>query len=269
MRTVVYLIFAMLSFSVSSQNCNGVTYDHCKNVVEGDECIEVAECQEGYSCWCGWCILDECSEEIHLDYPIMQQVRGVIDKPKGDLYYEDVYKINSLLVVGDPMGNGPVVNINGIQCLTSLRDLHITWNPSLSNIAPIAHLSSLESLKLMHNDIVDIGPLSGLHGIMELDLSDNQNLASLMPLANLTNLEDLGLSDCNIGDISHLSNLINLGDVDLSWNRITNIGPLVDNMGIGARDYVSVKNNWIDCADQATNIQTLRDRGVDLVVDCP
>jgi hypothetical protein len=198
----------------------------------------------------------------------MQQVRGAIDKPKGDLYYEDVYKITSLLVVGDPMGNGPVCSLNGMQCLTSLRDLYIGDNPDLSNISPISHLKNLESLRMPFNDVVDIGPLSGLHGLVELELSDNKNLASLVPLSNLNSLSKLDLSSSNVTDIAPLSNPVGLAIVDLSWNKITDLGPLVDNQGIGAGDHISVKHNWLDCTEQSANIQALRDRGVDLDTDC-
>jgi internalin A len=50
---------------------------------------------------------------------------------------------------------------------------------------------------------------------------------------------------------------------------VGDLSPLVANPGVGAGDTINLPGNPIDCAAQAANIQALRDRGVDLRVDCP
>ncbi len=56
----------------------------------------------------------------------------------------------------------------------------------------------------------------------------------------------------------------------LTKNRISDIGPLVANEGIGEGDVVSIDDNELDCDDAQTeaHLAELRDRGVDVWDDC-
>lgn len=264
---VPFVLFSLCCAIVIS--CGNSHYDPCSKAIVGGECLEDFDCGQGKGCRCGWCVLEECAGVINIAHPLDRTVRSIINKPKGDLYYEDVKGITSLGFTGDPMGYGVLSSIEGIQCLTGLREIYFTYNGTLSDISPLRHLIYIRVLQLIGNNITDITPISELYLLEELDLSENPDLSDIRPLSGLNSLIDLRISSSKVEDIFPLSDLISLAYVDLSWNRITNIGPLVDNLGIGAGDYVSVENNWIECADQATNIQTLRDRGVDLIVDCP
>ena len=74
----------------------------------------------------------------------------------------------------------------------------------------------------------------------------------------------------NISDLGPLSGLTALSGLSLQDNAISDLSPLLANSGLGADDAISLRDNPIDCADQADNIQALLDRGVDLYVpQCP
>jgi hypothetical protein len=184
-------------------------------------------------------------------------------------------------------------NIDPIADLVNLTELDLSMNTHITDISPLAGLKNLQILNLSDNEIGDIEPLSGLAELVYLDISRNE-IESFHPLSSLeslvelhaegagpgkqmdigsmyllTNLEVLQLRANNIMDINALSGLSKLSYVDLSMNEISDISPLVDNEGMGDGDTIYMTSNPINCTDQAANIQALRNRGVDLVVDCP
>ncbi len=77
----------------------------------------------------------------------------------------------------------------------------------------------------------------------------------------------LGLSDNSISDVSALSELTNLEDLDLALNNISDIAPLVANMGLGSGDEVDVRRNPLSATSLNTYIPTLQNRGVDVRYD--
>jgi internalin A len=81
-------------------------------------------------------------------------------------------------------------------------------------------------------------------------------------------LELLGLADNNVTDLTPLSGLALLRGLALDANGISDLSPLVANPGLGNGDYLSLESNPIDCAEQADNIRTLYERGVEVIPDC-
>jgi hypothetical protein len=61
-----------------------------------------------------------------------------------------------------------------------------------------------------------------------------------------------------------------LTKLSLGYNEITDIGPLVENEGLGSGDVVNLFVNPLDCEDQtiADNIAILEARSVDFRHDC-
>ena len=76
---------------------------------------------------------------------------------------------------------------------------------------------------LLENNITDISPLAGLTSLRWLELSFN-SIEDISPLGGLTSLTELYLSANNIEDISPLAGLASLREVDLQGNPLD--GPL-------------------------------------------
>ncbi len=134
-----------------------------------------------------------------------------------------------------------ITSLVGIQNLTSLRDLGLSFN-SITDISALSGLTSLTSLSLFDNSITDLGALR-----------------------ELTSLRDLNLILNSITDISALSGLTSLTDLGLSSNSVSDIQPLLDNTGLGAGDTVDLRVTSVSCPDVAA----LQDKGVSVLSDCP
>lgn len=308
----------------TSLGCNG--YDPCSKIQKGQECSRNTECIGGESCWCGWCVLEECTGVLEFaDYSLESSIRNEIHKPSGDIRREDVIELK-VLHGGCSEDSICIGRLDGIQCLSSLQELYLSYqsisdvsylskltgllildigdNVGLSDISPLSELNALTELNVASNEITDIEPLASLTNMTELNISDNgvyveengnrvyksisdiaplsgmtsllkldiswcRGVSDLTPLSNMTLLSDLNAEVALLGDVGPLSVLTELTSLNLSSNEITDITPLVENPGIGDGDEVSIMQNPIDCLDQASNIQALRDRGVILDTNCP
>ena len=125
-------------------------------------------------------------------------------------------------------------------------------------------LEGLTYLSASGKNITDLTGLEYCTSLTELYLGDNQ-ISDISPLANLTNLTHLGLGGNQISDISSLANLTKLTRLELWTNQISDISPLVDNMGLGAGDYVHLKWNPLSSDSINTYIPQLQARGVTVV----
>ncbi len=74
--------------------------------------------------------------------------------------------------------------------MTSLQDLAIDFNGTISDLSPLAGLKQLTDLDFSKDAVSDLSPLAGLTQLANLSLSNNQ-VTDLAPLANLTQLENL------------------------------------------------------------------------------
>jgi Leucine-rich repeat (LRR) protein len=118
-----------------------------------------------------------------------------------------------------------ITNLTGLEYATNLTVLSLCYNHSITDISPLAGLTSLTALYLDINQITYISPLAGLTNLTYLDLSHNQ-ITDISPLAGLTSLTALSLGSNSITDISPLAGLTSLENVHLPFNSITDISPL-------------------------------------------
>ena len=65
-----------------------------------------------------------CEEVIFADENLEAAVRDAIDKPSGTLCIENVEELTVLSAYGDDLQGGPIVDLDGIQALTSLAGLY-------------------------------------------------------------------------------------------------------------------------------------------------
>ena len=106
-----------------------------------------------------------------------------------------------------------ISDISPLAGLTSLTILDLRGN-NISDVTPLAKLVNLEKLWLSENPITDISPLAGLTALRWLVIM-SANLSNVTPLAKLVNLEQLLLAGNSITDFSPLLNLNNLQYADV------------------------------------------------------
>lgn len=98
--------------------------------------------------------------------------------------------------------NGSVVELN-------LTSTYIT------DLTPLANLTTLKKLSLYSTKVSDLNPLASLTALEDLDL-DSTKVSDLSPLASLTALEMLDLWETDVLDLSPLATLTTLTHVWLS-----------------------------------------------------
>ena len=109
--------------------------------------------------------------------------------------------------------------------LTSLSSLNLE-NNRVSTLTPLAGLKSLGWLWLSRNEITDLTGLEGLSELGVLDLTDNA-VSSLEPLSGLVSLYRLYLNRNTISDVAPLAGLTRLQDLYLNDNKVSGLEPLV------------------------------------------
>ena len=96
-----------------------------------------------------------------------------------------------------------------LKRLEFLQTLNLAWGGQLSDLSPLAGLTSLQTLNLAWGgQLSDLSPLAGLTSLQTLNLSGCEQLSDLSPLAGLTSLQTLNLSGC--GQLSDLNPLAGL-----------------------------------------------------------
>jgi len=207
-----------------------------------------------------------CEGAITFEDPSLEGVvRGTLSRAVSTLGWQDVCSLTSLCAP-----NSGIRSLQGIDCLgpletvtvggnqvsdltplaqvTSLRTLGLDENP-ISDLGPLRGLSNLESLSINSGQINDIGPLGALTNLTHLALDQNQ-IKDLGPLVGLTRLTDLELDQNQIKDLGPLVGLTRLTDLELDQNQIKDLGPLV---GLTRLASISLKGNQI--ADLAPLVQ--------------
>ena len=99
----------------------------------------------------------------------------------------------------------------------------------LSNeqLAALAGLTKLESLKLYGNRITDLSPIARLTHLRMLDISSNPIAdLRLRPLVELPNLTALNASNIGLTDLRPIAELVNLQHLELWGNKIDDISPI-------------------------------------------
>jgi hypothetical protein len=141
------------------------------------------------------------------------------------------------LPAGTPISPSEAAEVKGLECegfeISSLKGLdyftHLEYldapDGGITELAPLAKLSSLQFLNLESNDISDLSPISGLKNLIALGLSNNY-ITDIKPLGKMTSLLWLDLSYNEIKDITPLAGLKNLQNLYLDWNYITDASPL-------------------------------------------
>jgi LPXTG-motif cell wall-anchored protein len=166
--------------------------------------------------------------------------------PVSDTYLASASEGQSLSLVGSDIPNGFPTNIGLLSGLSSLTIDGATnfvdpnfWNP----VDDPSILSSLTTINLTNNGIVDPGHLTGGAATLDsVNLSGNK-IVNPSSLATLTNLTSLDLSGNLIVNPSSLAALTNLGYLNLSGNQIKDVSSLAALTNLQVLD---ISNNSID-----------------------
>ena len=182
-------------------------------------------------------------------------VREKLSKPAGDILKSEVISLYDLLA-----DERDISDLSGIQHFTGLHILNLA-NNDITDISLLESLTKLEQIHISQNNISDVSPLSSLVNLEWLRL-DYNDITDIVPLANLVNVNELDLRHNAIVDISALEGLTRFTRVGLSENQIVDISPLVDNVGLGNADEVSLDLNPLSHESITNLIPALRARGV-------
>ena len=130
----------------------------------------------------------------------------------------------------DLRNNRQLSDISPLAGLTSLTELRLNLN-WISDLSPLAGLTNLTTLSLQANRVTDITPLRHLTALEGLDLFGNRDqhgnsLTNIEPLRNLTSLKVLILVNNSITNVSALEGLTSLRRLSLSGNSISDYAPL-------------------------------------------
>ena len=133
-----------------------------------------------------------------------------------------------------------VTDLRPLAMLTSLTNLNVGAN-QVADLRPLATLTNLTGLSLWNNQVTDVSPLRSLTSLTYLNLADNR-VSDLRSLANLKSLEVLDLFDNEIENVVPLAGLENLKELILTDNRVENLSPLT---GLTELQTVLLKGNPI------------------------
>ena len=189
-------------------------------------------------------------------------IRNAIGKPTGDIHDTDLLELTYFNAY-----DCSIVDLEGIQYGVDLTDLLLS-NNQIVDISPLSSLANLTCLSMASNQIVDISALSHLTKLTKLYLNWNM-ISDIGVLQGLRNLTYLSLRSNRVVGISAVSGLTNLWIVNLEDNQINNIAPLISNTGIGDGDYVEIQRNRLSPIPDSADIQTIVNRGVNVVYEPP
>ncbi len=104
-------------------------------------------------------------------------------------------------------------------------------NERLTELAPLAGLSALQSLNVSETQVTDLAPLAGLSALQRLDVSNTQ-VTDLAPLAGLSALQTLTIWNSRVNDLAPLAGLSALRSLNLSGLQVNDLAPLADLPGL-------------------------------------
>jgi internalin A len=168
----------------------------------------------------------ECADGPNVDFkePVMEaEVRRKLQKPEGPIKKSDLKGVKSLNLARTTERLSyldPCV----LPHLTKLQELFLGPG-KIRDLAPIAELSGLLSLRASLNPIKDVSPLAKLTKLDRLDLGQTQ-VSDVSPLAALTDLTELMLDSTEVTDVSPLASLTKLEVLSLKNTRVKSVAAL-------------------------------------------
>jgi len=169
-----------------------------------------------------WCIPAAGDVVNFPDANLEQEIRDALNIPSPTpITQADMANLEWL-----QCGPGGIENLGGLESASNLWSLWV-WGNDVSDLSPIAGLSSLLDANLSNCQIQELPSNHAWSSILSLSLSGNQ-ISDISPLSNMTSLSGLSLSNNRISDISPLAPLNVWMVLDIGGNQISDIAPLSD-----------------------------------------
>jgi hypothetical protein len=169
-----------------------------------------------FAVWFGW-----------LAHQARQQKETVawVREMEGTVYYDyEVDEDGQPIDDAKPPGPKWLRDIVGIDFMADVVEVNLTFT-QVSDVTPLAGLTSLQELTLINTPVSDLTPLAGLTNLQKLDLW-GAPVSDLTPLAGLTNLQELDLAITPVSDVTPLAGLTNLQELRLSSTQVSDLTPL-------------------------------------------
>jgi Leucine-rich repeat (LRR) protein len=124
--------------------------------------------------------------------------------------------------------------------LSALQSLYLS-RTQVTDLAPLAGLSALQSLFVWHTQVTDLGPLADLSALQTLNFSDTM-VTDLAPLAGLSSLQTLDVAGTQVSDLAPVASLSALQSLDVSRTQVSDLTPLA---GLSALQTLDVSNTLV------------------------
>ncbi len=158
--------------------------------------------------------VQECGEHVFYDYELDDARKRVPNpQPPGPKWLRELLGIDFFDDVV-AVAFDQVSDVTPLAGLTSLESLMLVGT-QVSDVSPLAGLTSLKLLYLSDAHVTDITPLAGLTSLEQLYLANTQ-VSDVTPLAGLTSLEQLALTGTQVKDVTPLAGLKNLKELHLN-----------------------------------------------------
>ena len=139
------------------------------------------------------------------------------------------------------------VDLAAIRNISSIESLDLSGNQYITNIEPLAQLSSLQILNLSRTNVSDLTPIRNLTELIELDFSTTKlddisalkysdkltklkfshtPVSDISTLERMTKLEHLDIRETSVSNFDALSNLIALKNLSVEGTGIDNLAPI-------------------------------------------
>ena len=115
-------------------------------------------------------------------------------------------------------------DVTPLASLTSLEILNLD-DTQVKDLTPLANLTKLESLSLSSTPVQNVKPLAGLAKLQGLYL-DGTQVSDAKPLAGMTELSSLSLQNTQVSDVGPLARLTKLECLWLDPSRVNDVKPL-------------------------------------------
>ena len=161
--------------------------------------------------WLGWTVHRANEQRKAVEW--VREMGGLIDY---DYEYDED---GNFLVDAEPYGPKWLVQLLGADYFQEVSgvDLHGT---QVSDLTPLAKLTSLQYLYVWDTQVSDLTPLAGLQKLERLYV-DATEVSDLTPLARLTTLRKLVLNDTQVSDLTPLATLTGLQELLLDNTQVS------------------------------------------------
>ncbi|MDH3671763.1 MAG: TIR domain-containing protein, partial [Gammaproteobacteria bacterium] len=117
-----------------------------------------------------------------------------------------------------------------LRAVRTISGLNVN-RTQVSDLAPLAKLTGLQTLDLSSTDVSGLAPVSKLTGLQTLVLS-NTPVSDLAPVSKLTGLQTLNLGRTQVSDLAPLAKLTRLQTLVLTSTPVSDLAPLAKLTGL-------------------------------------